>query len=180
MKGIIFTMVEEAVVAEHGEVVWDELLVRAGVSGAWTALGDYPVSELTALVDAGAEALDTPPDDLLRHLGHAALLGLADRYPHFFSPHDSVRPFLLTLDDVIHREVRKLHTDASPPDFWFDGDDPRSLVIHYRSGRRLCVMAEGMIAGAATHYGQRAEVEQLQCMLEGAEHCTMTATFADA
>lgn len=177
MKGIIFNMVEDAVVAEHGEVVWDKLLAEAGVDGAYTALGDYPDAELVALVHAGSAALGVDTGDLTRHLGHAALLGLAERYPQFFAPHASVRPFLLTLNDVIHAEVRKLHPEAQPPDFWFDDSDPDTLVVHYRSRRRLCALAEGMIAGAATHYGQRAHIVQTACLLDGAEHCVLETSF---
>ncbi|MBB6629291.1 heme NO-binding domain-containing protein [Nocardioides sp. KIGAM211] len=178
MKGIIFNLVEDAVVAEHGEAVWDTLLDAAGLEGAYTALGDYPDADLVALVGAGAAALDVTPDDLTRHLGSAALLGLQRRYPQFFEPHTSAGDFLLTLNDVIHPEVRKLHRNASPPDFWFDGQTPDSLVIHYRSRRRLCALAEGMIVGAAAHYGQTATLEQTSCMNDGADHCVIHASFA--
>lgn len=180
MKGIIFNVVEDAVTAAHGEEAWDALLEKAGVDGAYTALGNYPDSDLVDLIEAGSVMLGAPPEELTRQLGHAALLGLAQRYPHFFAPFDSVRPFLLTLNDVIHPEVRKLHTDAAPPDFWFGDDDPDGLVIHYRSERRLCTLAEGMVAGAAAHFGQRADVEHGQCMREGADHCVLFTTFKDA
>ncbi|MGZ6752115.1 MAG: heme NO-binding domain-containing protein [Nocardioides sp.] len=119
-----------------------------------------------------------------RHLGRAALAGLAERYPHFFAPHTAVRPFLLTLNDVIHPEVRKLHADAEPPEFWFDdgdgGPSGSTLLVHYRSTRRLCALADGMIQGAARHYGQEAVVEHRACVLEGDDHCVLHTTFAAA
>jgi hypothetical protein len=180
VKGIIFTMVEEAVVAEHGEAVWDGLLTDAGLDGAYTALGDYPDAELVALVEAGSARLDVDPDDLTRHLGHAALLGLSRRYPHFFAPHDAARPFLLTLNGVIHAEVRKLHPETQPPDFWFDATDSETLLVHYRSRRRLCMLAEGMIGGAATCFGERAQITQTACLRDGADHCVLETTFTAA
>lgn len=180
MKGIIFNVVEDAITAEHGEAVWDSLLEAAGLEGAFTALGNYPDEDLTALVEAGAEALDVPPAELTRTLGHAALLGLAERYPQFFATHTSSRSFLLTLNDVIHPEVRKLHADAQPPDFWFDEGENGRLVVHYRSRRMLCALAEGMIMGAAAHYGEVAQVHQDSCMLDGADHCVLHVMFAAA
>ena len=56
----------------------------------------------------------------------------------------------------------------------------RALVIHYDSARRLCLLAEGMILGAADHYGERARVEQVACMHDGADRCLLTATFETA
>lgn len=179
MKGIIFNLVEEAVTAEHGVAVWDTILSAAGVDGAFTALGSYPDHEFTALIAAGSSALGVTPDELAHRLGHDALLGLAVRYPRFFEPYASARPFLLTLNDVIHPEVRKLHADATPPEFWFE-DGGAALVVHYQSSRMLCALARGMISGAATHYGERAALEQSSCMLDGAPHCTFTCEFAAA
>lgn len=180
MKGIIFTLVEDAIVAEHGEDTWDDLLSEAGLSGVYTALGNYPTAELMALIGAGAAALGQPADDLVRSIGPHAVGGLVARYPHFVAPHDSVRPFLLTLNDVIHAEVRKLHPDARPPDFWFEDDDPDVLLVHYRSDRRLCALAVGMIEGAAEHFGEVARITHVQCMHDGADHCVLHASFSPA
>jgi len=178
MKGIIFNLVEEAVVAEHGDDAWDAVLAEAGVAGAYTSLDLYPDEELVALVGAGSRLLDVEPGALTRWLGHQASRGLADRYPHFFTPHASTRPFLLTLNDVIHPEVRKVHPNADPPDFGFDENAEGDLVLTYTSRRRLCDLAIGMIAGAATHYGETSHVNHDVCMKEGADACRFTVSFA--
>jgi hypothetical protein len=137
----------------------------------------YPDGDLLALVDAGSAVLGIPRPDLMRHLGHDCLLGLARRHPHFLAPFERARPFLLTLNDVIHPEVRKLHADARPPEFWFEEEDPDVLVMHYQSDRRLCLMAEGMVRGAATWFGERAHVTQPACVHEGADRCVLTIGF---
>lgn len=178
MKGIIFNLVEDAFVAEHGEVLWDQVLDDAGVSGCYTALGNYPTDDLTALVTAGARRLDQSEAELLRSLGRRAIGGLATHSPRFFEPHDSVTPFLLTLNDVIHTEVRKLHVDADPPEFWFEQEGPERLVVHYRSRRQLCALAEGMIEGAARLFDQTADLVHQECTHRGADHCVMLAVFS--
>jgi hypothetical protein len=177
MKGIIFNVVEDAVVAEHGEDAWESVLDAAGLDGSWTSVGMYPDEDLLALVDAGSTVLGVPRADLLRHLGHVCLLGLARRYPQFLEPHEATRPFLLTLNEVIHPEVRKLHPDARPPEFWFDETDPDTLLMHYESSRRLCLLAEGMVQGAASCFGERASVTQLACVHEGADRCVLAIGF---
>lgn len=180
MKGIIFNLAQDAIVRHHGEDAWDDLVDAAEVEGAYTALGNYPDEDLTKLVGAGAAALETSPQDLTRGLGRDALLGLAERYPHFFTPHQDVRSFLLTLNDVIHVEVRKLHPGANPPEFWFGDPEAESLRIHYRSGRQLCALAEGMLAGAGEYYGQQVSVGHDGCMLDGRDHCTFVVDIEPA
>jgi hypothetical protein len=179
VKGIILNLVEEAIVAEHGDDTWDSLLDASGSDGAYTSLGNYPDDDLERLVNAGADVLEVEPRDLSRHLGQVAIQGLAERYPQYFSPHHATMPFLLTLDDVIHTEVRKLYADSSPPDFWFDDPIGNVLVVHYRSQRRLCALAEGMMIGATAHYEEQVSIAHESCMFEGADHCILRVTVEE-
>ena len=39
---VVFNLLEEIVVREHGEETWDLLLERAGLGGVYTSLGNYP------------------------------------------------------------------------------------------------------------------------------------------
>ena len=80
-----------------------------------------------ALVGAASQALALPADDVVRWFGRNALPLLAERYPAFFAPHDDVRSFVLTLNEIIHPEVRKLYPGADTPDFAFDASDPDRL-----------------------------------------------------
>src|SRR5689334_17847243 len=108
MKGIIFNLLEEVVRREYGEDTWDALLEAAQAGGSYTSLGNYPDEELMRLVGAAAARLQQPPDAIVRWFGKNALPLIANLYPRFFEGHTSTRPFLLTLNDIIHTEVRKL------------------------------------------------------------------------
>ena len=50
MKGIVFNLLEEAVVEAHGVDAWDQILEDVGADGAYTSLGNYPDDEALALV----------------------------------------------------------------------------------------------------------------------------------
>lgn len=177
MKGIIFTLVEDAVVQGHGPEVWDEVVDRADVAGAYTSLGDYPDEELGRLVAAGSELLDVPAPALVKHVGHTAMTPLAQGHPHFFSPHRHVRDFLLTLNSVIHPEVRKVNPGASPPHFVFSDLPDGGLRMEYRSPRGLCSLAEGMIVGAGAHYGQLVTIARPACRARGDDTCLLDLAF---
>ena len=173
MKGIVFNLLEEVVRGQLGEGTWDDLLSAAGDDGIYTSLGNYPDARLVALVMAASRALNKSPDHVVRWFAREALPLLAAKYPQFFQPHTSARPFLLTLNDIIHPEVRKLYPGADVPEFDFDTTDPEMLVMGYRSARKLCTFAEGLIEGAATHYGEHASIHQSQCMLRGDPKCVL-------
>jgi hypothetical protein len=182
VKGIIFNLLEAVVVQEYGEDAWDEVLDSAEVDGAYTSVGSYPDDELMRLLQHMPAMVDRPRADGLRWFGSRAIPLLAGRYSAFFEGHDSTGDFLMTLNDIIHAEVRKLYPDADVPVFDFEtptqnGGPERRLIIGYRSRRRLCALAEGFIDGAARHYGERVAIEQTTCMSRGDEACTLVCAF---
>ncbi len=177
MKGIIFNLLEEVIDREIGEGAWDAVLDRAQVEGVYTSLGNYPDAEMMALVEAASRLFGKSPAEVLRWFGAAALQLLAERYPVFFQGHHSLATFLPTLNDVIHKEVRKIYAGADVPDFRFDPPSPGRLVMSYASSRGLCAFAEGLIAGAARHFGEDVELAQPQCTHRGDPRCVFDLSY---
>lgn len=180
MKGIIFNLLEEVVVRTYGEQTWDDLIDASGVSGVYTAVGTYPDEDLSGLVGAASNALDLPADDVVRWFGRESMPILIDRYNGFFTPYADTRSFVLTLNDVIHPEVRKLFPGAYAPDFEFDDSNEEFLKLGYHSHRGLCSFAEGLLEGAATHYGEEVQIEQEECVKRGGPKCTFVCRFSKA
>src|SRR5258707_15404930 len=112
MKGIIFNLLEEVVTQQYGESTWEKLLDAAQIDGAFTSLGNYPDEHLFKLVAAASAALHQPPNEIVRWFGNRAIPLLARKYPAFFQKHRSTQAFLLTLNSIIHPEVRKLYPGA--------------------------------------------------------------------
>jgi hypothetical protein len=131
-----------------------------------------------ALVGAAAKMLGVSPDDLVREFGRRAIPHFAERYPQFFVPHSNTRSFILTLNEVIHPEVRKLFPGADVPTFAFSTPDERTVELAYVSTRRLCSFAEGLVLGATKHYGETVEMRQTHCMKRGDSKCVLVCTFA--
>ena len=102
MKGVVYNLLEEAVVEKFGADIWDDLLDDAGVAGAYTSLGNYTDDEIIALVNAAAAKLDMTSGDVLRWFGEQAMPLLKQRYPNFFAPHSSSRTFVLSVNNIIH------------------------------------------------------------------------------
>jgi len=173
MKGIVFNLLEQVVVNTHGEAVWDGLLDKTGLTGAYTSLGSYPDAQIQALVEAASEALGKPADEILRWFGRQAMPLLAHQYPVFFASHHATRAFVLSVNSIIHPEVRKLYTGAGCPHFHFEDGADGALLLGYNSPRRLCALAHGFIEGAADHFGERVRVEHPLCMHRGDPKCQL-------
>jgi hypothetical protein len=180
MKGIVFNLLEQVVVKHHGEAAWDDLLDATGLAGAYTSLGSYPDEEIVKLVAAGANALGKTPSEVLRWFGREAMPLLARAYPQFFADHRTTRSFVLSVNSIIHPEVRKLYTGAHCPVFRFDEAPDGALLLGYNSPRRLCALAQGFIEGAGDHFGETVDVAHLSCMLKGDDRCQLGIRVASA
>jgi hypothetical protein len=177
LKGIVFNLLQEAVLQKHGEDVWDDLLEEAQVDGAFTSLGSYPDDTMSRLIAVAAKRLEQPPQELIRWFGETAFPLLAARVPKLMTNYQSVRPFLLSLNDIIHPEVRKIYPGAATPEFDFSESTGDTLMMAYSSQRRLCAFAEGLIRGAANHFEQAIELDHATCLLRGDPRCLFQIRF---
>ncbi|MDH4584245.1 heme NO-binding protein [Pseudomonas sp. BN415] len=177
MKGIVFNLLEEVVTRHQGEDAWDALLESTGLSGVYTALGSYPDEHIYRLAAAAAETLAMAPFEVLRWFGREAMPSLANRYPAYFDAHSSTRPFILSVNQIIHPEVRMIYPGADVPTFGFRDEPEGTLIMTYRSPRRLCALAHGFIEGAAVHFGETLGVDHLTCMHRGDVECRCRITF---
>lgn len=178
MKGVVYNLLEEAVVEKFGADVWDDLLDDAGVAGAYTSLGNYTDDEIVALVDAAAAKLDMTSGDVLRWFGEQAMPLLKQRYPNFFAPHSSSRSFILSVNSIIHPEVRKLYSGAKCPFFHFRETPEGNVTMGYESSRKMCDLAHGFIKGAAGIFCEEVDIAHHTCMNHGADKCLMEIKWA--
>jgi hypothetical protein len=178
MKGIVLNLLEEAIRRHHSEAAWEAVLDDAHLDGAYTSLGNYSDDDFHALIAAGGRMTGQEPAAFLRWFGEHAIEPLSERYPRLFAQ-PSTRAFLLTLNSMIHPEVRKLYPGSDVPHFDYLPSAGNSLVMRYVSKRRLCGFAEGLIAGAARHFRERASIAQQRCTLRGDADCLFVVTFAE-
>ncbi len=175
MKGIIFTTLNDMLQERHGVSFWEQVLHDVGPAsgGIYTSVEDYPDAELFQLVTRAAELLGTGTNALVQDFGHYLFATLARRYPVFVRDQPEFFGFIKSIDGVIHKEVKKLYHNPNLPSMQCEQIDESHLRLFYRSPRRLCRLACGLIQGAAGHYGERVELEHGTCMHLGADHCVI-------
>ena len=171
MHGVIFTSLRHYVEAAHGQAAADA--VFAG-EPAYLVDEIYPDERLRRLLARVAEATGAAGDATLHRFGaFTAEHTFARLYPAFFAIAPSARELLLTVETRIHELVRSTMPRAEPPRLHVEGDGPDAVRIEYRSARRLCVFLRGLVDGTAAHYGQQAQIEEPECMLQGGEACVL-------
>jgi predicted hydrocarbon binding protein len=59
------------------------------------------------------------------------------------------------------------------PVFTYDTSSSEVLLMHYRSPRKLCALAEGFIEAAAVHFAEELSLDQPECMKRGNDKCVL-------
>ena len=173
MKGIVFTTFNEMVENEIGIDMWEAILesVNPESQGIYTSVEDFPDEELLAMVSELSERTDTPITDLLKAFGLHLFHALNLKHGIFVNEQPEFLEFLKSIEDVIHKEVKKLYPNPNLPTLDWEQEDDRSLDLYYRSPRKLCGLAEGLIRGAAQRYEVEYNLTHSPCMHEGSDHC---------
>lgn len=156
MKGMVFKVFERHVECHLGPEILDELLDHPQLStgGAYTAVGNYPPGDLICMVGALSERTGVPAGELVRRFGHELFAILADGHSEIMAKFTGCLDMLAGIEAVIHRDVRKLYSDAELPRFDVEHHDgERRLTLVYRSSRPFADLAHGLIQGALEHYG---------------------------
>lgn len=177
MKGVIFNYLAEMAEEAFGLEAWDAILEKTGNSGIYISADTYPDQELMDLVAAAHEISGVPVNDLVKKFGEYMFPRFLSENPQFFSEDMTLKSFLLTVDRVIHVEVRKLHPGAELPEFEYKDELDNELTMYYTSPRKLCLVAEGLIAGAAKHFETEYTLDHPECMHNGAKACTLHLTM---
>ena len=178
MQGLVFQVLETCYVDAFGSESWFEVVAAADAQATYSYAVSYPDAELGRLVVAIAAAHDLSPEQALRWFGQHAIPHFRAYAPQLFERYRACWPFLRSLNDIIHPEVRNLYPGADVPDFEYPLPPGAEHVIVYRSPRRLCALAEGLMLGAAAHFGETLVVTQSRCMHQGDDHCRFELSFS--
>lgn len=171
MHGIIFGELKKLVDTKLGGDSWRELLKDAGLGAkVYMPVTEYPDAEAVALVKAIAARIGKPEREVFETFGEFIAVDLLTLYRHMVKPEWRTLELLENTEETIHRVVRLRNPGARPPELKTDreGDE---VLITYRSARRMCGVAVGIVRGLAKHYSESIDIRELSCMLEGASAC---------
>ncbi len=179
MKGVIFNLLEDFITDGWGEQAYEEIFAQCPLQTkeAFVGLNSYPDADLLTIVAKAAAQFDISVSDAVRAFGKYCLPKLVAKYPIFVAGHRHPKTFLMSIDNVIHVEVRKLLKDAEPPRMFFVDPAPDQLILRYVSKRQLCPLVSGLLDGTAEYFRTPIGHTQTQCTQSGASACEFHLTF---
>lgn len=177
MQGVIYDELEKFIAARLGEPGLTRIRNLTGRGDRGYAFdASYPDDELSTIMRGLVEATGRRPEELVEEFGEAMVPGLIEIYGFLINPRWSFIDFLLNTEDVIHRGVKLNTPNARPPELQAVRNGPDSVTVRYRSKRRLCPLAKGIIRGAASHYHVDIAISEASCMLRGDPECLITVS----
>jgi predicted hydrocarbon binding protein len=173
MKGVIFNYLEDFIGGEYGLDKWEQLLTKCPMKGNGVFVGPqtYPDADFLAIVTVALSELGLDLDEMLRKFGAYVFQRLAADFPNYLEGYSQPKDFLLSVEDVIHTEVRKLMKGSYTPEFKYRVLGVNELEIQYHSRRRLCMLMEGILDGVGQHFDVPLNYEHEKCTRCGDEYC---------
>ncbi|MBU2179661.1 MAG: heme NO-binding domain-containing protein [Gammaproteobacteria bacterium] len=181
MQGMVFTALSDMVIEKFGMDCWNTILQQAELSseGIFTSGQQYPDGELLQLVGIISNQLNIPVPDLVKAFGVYLFPVLYARKPKQLQNVNGVIEFLTYVENTIHYEVKRLYPDTYLPTFEHELLPDGRLKLIYRSKRKMCTLAEGLVEGAAAQFNQHVRIEHPVCIHRGAEHCEFFIEVTD-
>lgn len=180
MKGIIFNIAESFIVEHHGEDVFDDIIAECTLETTepFVGPGTYSDNDMMEILRVTTNKLGVDTNTVLRLLGHYTFGQLASRYPNFVENFTNPKKFLLTVDGIIHVEVRKLYQGTQLPVFQYLDTAEDELTITYYSKRKLYTFMEGLISGVGDYFNTN--IAQCHEIFEkdGEEFCNYHLKFS--
>lgn len=181
MKGIVYQALNKFVEDNLGAEAWEETLITVAPKseGVYTAVSSYDTQEFFDLLLHVCNKNNLDVSQTVFNFGVFLFPLLADKYYIFVMHVPGLKYFIKSIDDVIHVEVRKLYPDAELPSMQYIELPNGNLLLTYYSPRKLCILAEGLIHGAAKHFNEKVSISQKACMHSGAKACKLEIEFVD-
>lgn len=178
MKGVIFNVLEEMVEDNYGMAVWNEILDEAEQhEGIFIAGQSYADETLFQFVQIICDKLQQPSDIVVAAFGEYLFSKLVERHKVLIEGQTDLDAFLKSIDSIIHVEVGKLYVDPNLPSIECFDIDTKKMTMRYRSPRKLCPLAEGLIRGASSYFEQAIKITHTTCMHKGSDHCDLEIEY---
>jgi hypothetical protein len=173
MYGMVNKAVQELIIRQHGEEVWQRIRGLARLEeDIFISNEPYPDELTYRLVGAASEVLNVPAAEVLRTFGRWWILHTAmEGYGHLMKAGGRTLPeFLINLPNF-HTRIVLMFPHLRPPEFECTDVTADSLRLHYHSHRRgLAPFVTGQLEGLGEMFRTPVTVNHEQSRDAGAQH----------
>lgn len=180
MQGLVFQVLDACHVHTFGPQARETLVTMADAQTHYSYSDTHADAELGQQAGAIQSAQGMTADASPRWFGEQAMPLFHALAPDPFDRYSARSPFLCSRNDTLHPEVRDHYPGVDVPDFEQPESGGNGRVIAYRTARRMCFLAEGLMQDAAAHFGDNRALMQSNRMHRGDDHCRFEVTLGAA
>jgi hypothetical protein len=170
MHGTILTLLKRYVQTQYDHSTWVKLMELSGLEHVeFDHKTVYPDEHIYALVGHAAEMTGIPAGELHEKFGEYLVPDLMYMYQKLLKPEWKTLDMLEHTELTMHKQVRKEHTENSPPVLDVTRLSPNELYIDYVSPRRMGGLAVGIVRGLATYYDEADRIDVMPTTTEDGE-----------
>lgn len=162
MKGIVFREFLEMVEAKFGYTIVDEIIEKSNIKskGAYTSVGTYAHDEIFKLVKQLSLILDVGEEELFYSYGEYVFGSFLKAYPNLLINYHDAFDLLSHIEGTIHADVLKLYPDAELPTIEIVERMNNSMIMIYRSQRKMSDFAAGLIQASLNYFNEKAIIQK--------------------
>jgi hypothetical protein len=177
MIGIIQRTLSECLVEAGGEALRTAVFRDAGVpeDRVFRMDQNYPDEETGRLIDATLRLSGLDTEALFGLFSKTFIRFIREVFPQFMIMSENSED-LVRMQAKIHALIAagmrsKEERDATTDKFVLVDHGPHRLTVRYRSQLQLCGLYKQLVRDMAAEFGDRVEIDTLDCRKAGAEAC---------
>lgn len=182
MHGIIFSSLRSFVIQKTKPENWTEILDSAGIPThtMFMPIKTYPDADLLKIIGAASENFKTSVPKFLESFGEYLIQDLIKFYHSWIKPEWSALDFFTNVECVMHTAARAISVvpgqEPTPPELVVERIAPNQIKLIYKSPRKLCHLAKGLIQGVSQYYHEEFNIVETSCMHSGGAVCCFQVT----
>jgi len=95
-------------------------------------------------------------------------------YKNLINPEWGTLDLVENIEDTIHNVVRLQNPGADPPALQCQRTATNEVMVVYKSKRKFCRLAIGIIKGLAKYYQESISISESSCMLTDDSECKIS------
>lgn len=171
MHGSILMLLKRYVQTQYDHSTWVRLMELSGLEGVdFDHHNVYPDEHIYALVGQAAEMTGIPAGELHEKFGEYLVPDLMYMYQRLLRPEWRTLEMLENTEHTMHHQVRREHSENSPPVLAVKRLGDNELLIDYVSSRRMGGLAVGIVRGVAAYYDEADRIDVMPTTSEDGQH----------
>lgn len=129
--------------------------------------------KLWASLTRDTASVDGPSDSLACWLGRDAVPAMEESFPSLFERHADLESFIRGLGDELPVSGARGDGDPMRVSFRHVRTPDGEILLRIDADCVVCALVQGVIAGAAIHYGEGISIEEIKSRKRGDNACVL-------